>query len=60
MTGKEIERENLCKRIINYCKKHKIKGSFNNRFDEYLVSFEIKESLEVNKTKEVFKKNGKE
>lgn len=40
---KKIEKQNLLNKIINYCKKHKIKGSFNNPCGDYLVSFKIEE-----------------
>ena len=43
---KKSEKQNLLKRIINHCKKYEIKGSFNNRCGEYLVSFEIKTNKE--------------
>ncbi len=43
---KEVEKRNLLNKIVNYCKKHKIKGSFNNICDDYLVSFEIAEKTD--------------
>jgi len=44
MAGKKIEKQHLIQRIVNYCIKHKIKGSFNNPCGDKLVSFEIKEN----------------
>ena len=46
MAGKKIEKQHLIQRIVNYCIKYKIKGSFNNPCGNKLVSFEIKEAKE--------------
>ena len=43
------EHDELCREIINYCNKAKIKGSFNYRYEEKLVSFEIKNTDSKNK-----------
>ena len=40
---KAVEKRNLINRIINYCKKYKIEGSFNNKCADKLVSFEVKD-----------------
>lgn len=40
---KEKDKRNLLNKIVGHCKKYKIKGSFNNKCGDYLVSFEIKQ-----------------
>lgn len=44
MGKKEIERENIIRRIKNFCKKHKVHGSYNNPAEDKLVSFYIKDN----------------
>lgn len=39
-----MEKEELLKNIVEYCKAKKIKGSFNSECDNHLVSFEITDS----------------
>lgn len=47
--GKEAERnrkkdlEDLKRIILTYCLENKIHGSFNQRYGDWLISFEIKE-----------------
>ena len=45
---KEAERKNLASRIVNYCRKHKVLGSFNYKHGNYLVSFKIKDDAQDN------------
>jgi len=40
---KKSEKENLLRRIANFCKKYKIKGSYNNEFENKLISFGVKD-----------------
>ncbi|KKM00535.1 hypothetical protein LCGC14_1803540 [marine sediment metagenome] len=37
-----MEKKELIEKIIEYCEENKIAGSFNNKYFEKLVSFEIK------------------
>ena len=46
---KNQEKINLLKRIVNYCKKNKISGSYNNTFEGYRISFNIEELNNKNK-----------
>ena len=38
-----MEKEQLIVEIVEYCKKNKVLGSFNNPYGMHLVSFEIRE-----------------
>ena len=40
------DKDRLIGYIVDYCKKANVKGSFNNPFDDKLVSFELKEKEE--------------
>lgn len=41
--NREQELEQLMQEIVIYCLRWKMNGSFNNRYKDFLVSFEIKE-----------------
>lgn len=51
----DYETEMLVRKIERYCHRRKIKGSFNNKFEGQLVSFEVKEIADKTEKSEVKK-----
>jgi len=49
---KASEKRNLLDKIVNFCKKHKIEASFNNKCGNKLVSFEVKSKKGLKKMEE--------